>query len=109
MDSQATYTIALAISLGMLGGMSSHATWLIKTVRELANSNKTLSISKKAVKARTALLIFSFALGGVAGFVTGLIANDQKDGLTVVIASAFVAGYAFDSFFSKLGKLTVTG
>ena len=104
MTNQANITISLAIALGILGGMCSHFTWLIATMRKLAEQNKSFSVAKKAIQTRMALFFLSAGLGLASGFIAGLISKEFGFSLGVTVGFAFTSGYAVDSLISKIGN-----
>ena len=105
MDPAYKTTLILSIFSGLIGGVASHATWLIKTLRKSLENKESVTVSKTAVNSRTALLALSLMLGVIGGFIAGNVVHDQQFGIGALVGIAFAAGFSIDTIISRSNKL----
>ena len=104
MDVCYIHPTAFAMLLGVLGGVCSHAVWLINQTKTAAENGKLLTKAKTRVKQRLSILALSLILGAVGGFLVSLFAGSWSP--AVLASLAFGAGYAFERFADRLGGKT---
>lgn len=104
-----TYPEAFSISLlvGLLGGLSSHATWLIAHIRKRLENNEMVSASPAFVKTRLFLFGFTVSLGAIGGAIAGTMSYSRDLGVGTLVGLSFAGGFAIDTIISRVSKTGV--
>ena len=94
--------VLIGFFLGALGGLTSHANWLIDSGRKAIENNRSLSAAKRAVKARVGLMVLAIAGGSMPGFVIAIFAYDNRWKIGAFVVAAFSVGLLGSAAIRKL-------
>ena len=96
----------IALLMGLLGGVASHIAWMVATLREQVSKNGQLSLSKKAIRARSILFLLTCGGGILGGFVVGTVVYEPTFPVGRLVGLTFLAGAAFDTAVALVRKFS---